>query len=359
MTVSIGMGLYKVTDLLLDARNPRLSPDSMHLSQDELLILLDENFNLDQLAMSMADNGYFEEEPLIGVVEEGEIYIVEGNRRLATLKLLTSEHCRSITRRTEMWGGFAQLSLDNNYDLTEVPVVIHETREEIMAILGQRHISGPLRWDPLPKSRYIDGLISSLPDDINFYYVGRKIGYKQDFVRRNYVAYRALIQAKEAGIYTENVEHFFGKFYTALNNSDIKTYLGLEIEDKLPIELKYPILKENLEKLSEVIEYIHGSKDKTPVFSDSRRISDLGQILMREEARSMLFTARNFTAALRLTGGEEIAILNNLEEVDVLLRQAYQNLDKYIENLKIHALIDACHVTITRMKKVYDEQRNS
>src|SRR4051812_17983333 len=76
-----------VGDLLLDHRNPRLALVE-DATQVDLLKALYEDESLDELVGSFIENGYFEEEPLVVVEEEEGYVVVEGNRRLATLKLL-------------------------------------------------------------------------------------------------------------------------------------------------------------------------------------------------------------------------------------------------------------------------------
>ncbi|HKZ39324.1 MAG TPA: hypothetical protein VJ044_00090, partial [Candidatus Hodarchaeales archaeon] len=59
--------------------------------EPEVLEALYSSFDLDELAVSMAQNGYFDEEPHVVVGQskkEGtkEFTVVEGNRRVATIR---------------------------------------------------------------------------------------------------------------------------------------------------------------------------------------------------------------------------------------------------------------------------------
>ncbi len=53
--------------LHLDSQNPRLPEEAQGKSEEELLNVLYKEFFLDELADSMAENGYFDAEPLIAV----------------------------------------------------------------------------------------------------------------------------------------------------------------------------------------------------------------------------------------------------------------------------------------------------
>ena len=79
-----------VGSLLLDGENPRL-PERLHgASQSELLDFLLKQGVLEELAQSYLDNGFFQHEPLIVLPtdEQDKYTVVEGNRRLAALKIL-------------------------------------------------------------------------------------------------------------------------------------------------------------------------------------------------------------------------------------------------------------------------------
>ena len=79
-----------VADLLLDPENPRLPEDLQGADQPELLRYLNDETVLEEIIRSLNDNGFFEHEPLIAYEDdELEGYVVlEGNRRLAALKVL-------------------------------------------------------------------------------------------------------------------------------------------------------------------------------------------------------------------------------------------------------------------------------
>lgn len=73
-------------DLRFDARNPRLA-DEEGASQEELLETLWRDFAVDEVALSIAANGYFPHEPLFATREHGELVVIEGNRRLGLGRL--------------------------------------------------------------------------------------------------------------------------------------------------------------------------------------------------------------------------------------------------------------------------------
>ena len=104
-----GFRCLPVEDLLLDAQNPRLARGTEQEcpSQFELIKVLWTQMAVDELVLSIAANGYFPEERLFVIpavpAEEGGKYIVlEGNRRLAAVRILLDDDLRQKLRATNM-----------------------------------------------------------------------------------------------------------------------------------------------------------------------------------------------------------------------------------------------------------------
>src|SRR5437588_5813091 len=74
--------------ILLDPHNPRLSQAEEGQSQPSLLQTMLTRFKLEELAESIVATGYVPFDPLIAFRDGSDIYILEGNRRIAALKLL-------------------------------------------------------------------------------------------------------------------------------------------------------------------------------------------------------------------------------------------------------------------------------
>jgi hypothetical protein len=347
--IQLGLNQRQVSALLLDSENPRLPPDVKSYSQQELCKHYEKHYDLFPVAMSMADNGYFQEEPLIGIRgPDNKVIVIEGNRRLATLKFLTEPETRELSSKKIDWEKLFQLSAKNGHNLTLVPVVVHESRDELRAILGFRHITGIMKWDALAKARFVNNLVEERKD-ADFYAIGREVGARQDTIRSNYVAYRVCKQAKEEfNIDTSEVEKRFGVFYTALNNVNIREYIGLDM-DKSRTELRRPISSRKADELRNFIEYLQGTSEIEPVFTDSRNISKLGEILAVPEARKVLQTTRNFRLAYRSTGGEERTLIGDLERASISLIEAYKTIYLHCENQKVTQLIERCIGTMNQI----------
>src|SRR5258708_7044953 len=82
--------MVAVPSLLLDAKNPRIPELATPPTQRQIAAELLEHDSVFELAKDITQHGYFPTEVLIGVDEDGQHTIVEGNRRLAALKFLLS-----------------------------------------------------------------------------------------------------------------------------------------------------------------------------------------------------------------------------------------------------------------------------
>src|SRR5438105_3103409 len=81
-------------NLHFDVRNPRYGPRSRRFKDEtEILDEIVGSFGVRDLLSSLAVNGYFASEPLVGIKEsKGDgVKIMEGNRRLAACLILASD----------------------------------------------------------------------------------------------------------------------------------------------------------------------------------------------------------------------------------------------------------------------------
>src|SRR6266481_3655065 len=77
-----------VTSLDLDPQNPRLPELGHEASQREITAELLKHEAVFELAKDISKFGFFPTEVLVCIEHQGSLLVVEGNRRLASLKLL-------------------------------------------------------------------------------------------------------------------------------------------------------------------------------------------------------------------------------------------------------------------------------
>ncbi len=309
-----------LSDVLLDASNPRLPRDvaADDLSQDELLRLMARHYHLAELAQSIADKGFAprQAEALLAIADPdhpGKFTVVEGNRRLATLKLLSDPRARRVAGvRENEWESLASAATE--FELSTVPVIVYPDREALNTYLGFRHITGPKQWRPEAKARFIAHLLRG-NEEIGS--VARRIGSNHRTVRRLAEAHAVYSQALAANISVDGIEQGFGVFYNALSEPGIRTFLGLSPQkdiNSLPVD---PVAEQNLDRLSDLVSLLFGDSDQQvqSVIAESRELRKLGSVLVNDTACANLMRDRNLDRAWRLGGGgrqEFIALLIDL-----------------------------------------------
>lgn len=142
-----------VTNLLLDPNNPRIPDSGESLSQRDLLADLVVNDKVYELAKSIVENGYYPVEALIFVEEQRKKYVVEGNRRLAALKLLISPEMAPDTGWERRFR-----ALSNRIDpsaVRKVKVIKAPTREAAAPVIMSKHTRSQVEsWSPLMQAKF-------------------------------------------------------------------------------------------------------------------------------------------------------------------------------------------------------------
>lgn len=147
-----------VTNLLLDPHNPRIPDSGENLSQRDLLADLVANDKVYELAKSIVENGYYPVESLIFVEEQKKKYVVEGNRRLAALKLLISPEIAP----DPVWERRFR-ALSNRIDpsaVRKVKVIKAPTREAAAPVIMSKHTRSQVEsWSPLMQAKFYRNLV--------------------------------------------------------------------------------------------------------------------------------------------------------------------------------------------------------
>lgn len=125
-----------VTSLLLDHENPRLPQSGGALGQRQIIDELVEHDAVYELARDITTQGFFPTEILLGVRDGDQLVIIEGNRRLAALKLLINPelapqpHLEKFRRLSEKITATV---------ISKIQVSIAPSREAATPILLSRH----------------------------------------------------------------------------------------------------------------------------------------------------------------------------------------------------------------------------
>ncbi|MFH0991444.1 MAG: hypothetical protein V1799_15665 [bacterium] len=370
----------------LDNQNPRLPDDYQGGSQLDIMQVLFREFDLEELAYSMAENGYFDEEPIVVVpkkiswnldlisdysVEEMELKlnkliadnkitftVVEGNRRTATAKLLVADEWK---QRIKVGADFpTPRNKEVLNDLLSLPSICYSNRNEVSPYLGVRHIAGIMKWDAFAKARYISTMIEAEADgkkkniETGVREVQRQIGDRSDTIKRQYLYYKILKQAQdETSFDIRPVTKRFSLITLALNYPSIREFIGVSSYKDIDVT-KYLVPPKKINNLETLLTWIYGNgKDKQPILTDSRNISKLlAPVLADREATEYLINHGNLTEAYERSGGDKIFLKKKLNDAARNLSNALTVAYKYRKEKEVLSLIDNCSKTLNELIKM-------
>ena len=301
-----------VERLRLDRANPRLEGEAAEASDERIIARLYRAAELDELLQSISANGYLDIEPLV-VIRNGDgngdddgLIVLEGNRRLATLRLLREPALVSriaAAERTRI--AVPEIDDEVRQTLNEVSVYLVASRERARAFIGFKHINGPQKWDAYAKARFAaDWYRKGRADGIGLEQIEQAIGDRHDTIRRMVSAIYVLEQARQEGVF-DIADRYPPKFgfshlYTALSRSQYMDYLGLEAAWSRHDPTPEQVPRDRLPRLKQVLVWIYGSKadDVAPVVQKQNPdIKHLGEVLAHAEGRHVLEQTGNLDRA--------------------------------------------------------------
>jgi hypothetical protein len=339
--------------LHLDSANPRLPEEIQGKSEEEVLQHLFDHFDLEEIADPMGWNGYFDEEPLVVVPQkvsarllpkpgtkesveylnlinkgDTQFTVVEGNRRLATAKILIDAALRQKLR-VRSW---PEISKAVREDLSLLPAIVYPVRNDVLPYLGVRHITGNKKWDSYAKARYIAYMIDA---GQSVEEIEEQVGDRAQSIRKSAIAYHMLREAREELDWDiDRAKKDFSLILLAIGQKSIKFYLGwfkpVPNTDKLKslkleeIKLESPVPESHLQHLRDLLSWLYGEGSRVrPVINESRDITTyLSAVVASATAVEYLRTTRNLVEAYDLTDGEEAMLQKLLRIANTKLEKA-------------------------------------
>lgn len=308
-----------VSLLDFDPQNPRFfdvaaglhSVDSIALER----MLREEN--LEELVGSIGQQGFFPGEPLLvtpNPAAPGRYLVVEGNRRLAALRVL---------------GGLVPLALvppslkDLNDSAEHHPTVVEcfefPARRDLLKYLGFRHISGPRRWEPLAKARYLADLISNFYNGLGLEEqlrsVARDIGSRRDYVAQLLTALNLYERARNANFYglqrVGEQDINFSLLSTALSYTEIVKFLALPRRDVVDVS------SVDDDHAKELLGWMFAQDQRgETVLGESRRLKLLAAVVASDKAVTELRHQGNLEQAYVFTSGPGEAFTQRLDAAE-------------------------------------------
>lgn len=316
-----------VESLLLDAHNPRLASGAGgdgEMSQEELVRILWEEMAVDEVAFSIAANGYYWEERLLVIPMEnskGEHYIVvEGNRRLAAVMLLLDAALRQRVKATVL----PEISEERQRRISILPISIYPSRESLWSYLGFRHINGTKPWDSFSKAKYVAEVHETY--GVPLQEIANRIGDQHSTVIRLYRGIKVLEQAEhQSGFDADDrvkSKFSFSHLYTAVQQPEFQKFLGITPEGSLRPD---PVPRNKMSELAQLMVWLYGKKstNTSPLIqSQNPDLNTLREVISKPSSLSALRTGLSLDTAFEIGLGDARRFRDALTRAGEELRQA-------------------------------------
>jgi len=318
--------LKKTSELNLDWDNPRLAEFNFNKNSPpkELYKTLWDEMALLEIVISITANGFFDTEPLLVTNEEGQIVVIEGNRRLSAVQIILDP---SLVDNKIPQNVLDKITPELKDSLRKIPVIEIPSRKDAWRFVGFKHINGPAKWNSFAKAIYIakvhDEYQISL-DDIAY-----QVGDTHKTVQKLYQGIRVIEQAEDWKVFDrEDIAKrrlYFSHLYTALQYEGYRNYLGISPEDA---ENKNPVPEEKKNDLGDVLTWLFGSKKKgiEPIIvSQNPDLKRLESVLSKTEAVFVLKKGDSLEQAYEFSQPASSVFVENLLTAKWHLQKAWAN----------------------------------
>jgi hypothetical protein len=294
----------KISQLLFASDNPRL-PELLGKNQREIFRFLVDEIGIDDLLESIAASGIIEGDPVIGkpAKAKDQYIVIEGNRRLAALKLLNGQSINDGGPEPSV----PPLAPDAVGKIATLNIEVGWPEAELEAYLGYRHVTATREWPPEAKARFVIDRCKQNFTKENLSKFAKRVGTTPPTLRRWIVAYLALNQAEKEGFFDPREAYskrYFGTFYTLLGSQQVQNFLALQTD---PVTAE-PVPKDHLANLKDFVSWSIGTKQNPPVIN-SRAQQKFDAVLSSPSALQHFRLKRDLESALLYTeyNAKEIA----------------------------------------------------
>lgn len=371
--------IYKISlqQLKLDPKNPRLASLNLYegdreLSQKELVEMLWAEMSVNEVATSIAANGYLPTEPLFVIPEDPNqtneskrVYIViEGNRRLAAVLLLWDAKLRREIKATNL----PAISPEILQELELLPVTIYPDRQSLWPYLGFRHINGPQKWDSFSKAQYVAKVYEEY--GISLSEIAAKIGDYHSTVIRFYRGFTVLRQAEEQTSFNREdraINRFsFSHLYTAVSYKEFQDFLEIK-ENSLT---RNPVPQSKLDSLVELMTWLYGKKSakiEPVVKKQDPDLNTLREVISKPASLDALRSGYPLETAYTIRIGDKGIFRNALTSAKIELQKAkstvttgYEGEDDLYRTIEdINRIFDSIWDEMVSIKEKMDNKRRN
>lgn len=358
--VKSGANLRRVSlrNLFLDPNNFRIihEPDQTRITDMDVknrdvmqrtmrLLCGDKNQNIQDLIESFKANGYLRvDQILVRELQDGGYLVVEGNRRVASLKFLQQEY---ETKGADL----GKLDLEI---FSQVPVVLYTDADEVhhLTMMALKHISGNKKWGEWNQAQLLETLFKT--HGLDEEEICKRIAISKVELRRSLRALAMVAEYQSSDYGDQFSESMFPIFRHAVRSAALKEWLGWDDGDRLTHNLSnrdffFSLLsREPMEEQDEDGSIGYGGKYLDPVITRRDDVDTLAKVVSDERAITYLKKNRDLNGAYRSSDlvfreRQEAAVKSVAADIDTLAQLAIspQNLPE-LEGVrgKLQSIID-------------------
>ena len=312
-------------ELTLDRHNPRFGL-SEAIDDEDALRILAETADLEELLNSISERGFENFEPIVATKQNGKIIVLEGNRRVAAVKLL---HNPELIVKNALKRKIPNLHPEKLSTCQKLPTIVVADRDKAAGYIGFKHVNGPARWSSLAKARFGVIFYERLSDyqtpQKRMQSLTKRLGDSRGLILRLLVAYKIVQQCIDLGYFEKlNVNEKsieFSHLYTLISNPDSRKFIGLPSaplsEDLIRDN---PIPRSHTNELFEVLKWLFGKN--SVIKSQSTDRPRLQKVLANPKAIEELRLTGNLDSAETVAGLKSEEWLKHLANISKSMRRA-------------------------------------
>lgn len=301
--------IIKLENLFLDPNNYRLRSHPEYRAVDknsELkpaiqtrtfnLIAGTANYEIHDLIESMKANGYLRVDNILVRKHDSDLekyIVIEGNRRLAALKVLQEQNAKGYD--------IGKFQVNIFEEGVEVVLCSFDNEVDYLILMGLKHVSGNKKWDTYNQAKLLNQLKSEGYSEED---IAKKVGISKPEVERQIRGYHAIddfIQKTKSINYGEYFNPYdkFMIFVELTNKPKLRKWVGW---DEDTFEFKSEDNKNRFYSwITPKVEYDdETNKDiiEEPIISSHKQVRQLEEIIEDEESLSFMEDNRDFSSAL-------------------------------------------------------------
>jgi hypothetical protein len=307
--------------LLFDVKNPRLAEFGLleDATQYQILQTLWKNMAIQEIAMSIAHNGYFNHEPLFVEEHGNKFVVIEGNRRLAAVNLLLDSELRERLRATDL----PPISAERRREISTLPAIL-TTRKDAWRYLGFKHVNGPSTWGSYAKAEYVAFVRNTYGVPLKD--IAAQIGDYNSTIERMYRGLMIIEQAENAKVFSRSdiakSRFHFNYIYTGMDQPGIKSFLGIE---RGSTPERKPVPPSKVKHLGELLVWLYGSKQlnkSSLIKSQNPDLKILDIVLQSDKGIKALRDGLPLAVAEDISIGDERLFSKSIQQAKIALQKA-------------------------------------